>query len=169
MIFLLLRFFDFTFRRTKEERNLSFIQPFSALPLRVLSTTRSFYSLICCLGLFLLTTSNSLSAQTITRARFQSMNDEKKTEWITQWINQSNEVELSTEAKEALRQTYQGHEHQEALVQKNGILLKVLENKNLALEERMCMARFLRENMDASWFPIKWVENYNRELEKQIK
>ncbi|HPI55242.1 MAG TPA: hypothetical protein PLU10_11165 [Chitinophagaceae bacterium] len=121
------------------------------------------------MGFFLLTTSSSLSAQTITRASFQSMNDEKKTEWITQWINQSNEVALSSEAKEALRETYQGREHQEALVQKNGILLKVVENKNLSIEERMCMGRFLQDNMDASWFPIKWVENYNRELEKQIK
>ncbi len=163
-------FLDFKFRQLDEKRSytstLVMTLPRFSFPF---VQTGFFRVLICLFGIYLFAGYPTLSAQTITRASFNAMADDKKAESVLQWMNQSVEVELSSAAQAALALVYQGKEQQEALVKKNGLLLKVLENKKLSTEERMCMARFLLDNMDATWFPLEYVREYNRELEKQIK
>lgn len=162
-------FLDFKLRQLEEKRSynstLVMTLPRFSFPF---VQTGVFRVLICLFGIYLFSGIQTLSAQTITRASFNAMADDKKTESVVRWMNQSVEVELSSAAQAALTLVYQGKE-QEALVKKNGLLLKVLENKKLSIEERMCMARFLLDNMDAAWFPLEYVREYNRELEKQIK
>lgn len=128
-----------------------------------------FKVLVCLFGIYLFAGIQTLSAQAITSASFNAMADDKKAERVLEWMNQSVDVELSSEAYAALTLVYQGKDQHEALVKKNGLMLKVIENKKLSIDERMCMARFLLDNMDAAWFPLEYVRVYNRELEKQIK
>jgi hypothetical protein len=170
MIFFLPRFLNFKLRHFEEDRSNSSIPVFTfprfSFPFNQMGIFRV---LICLFGIYLFTGIQTLSAQAITRASFNAMADDKKAESVLRWMNQSVEVELSSEAHAALTLVYQGKDQHEALVKKNGLLLKVIENKKLSIDERMCMARFLLDNMDAAWFPLEYVREYNRELEKQFK